>query len=141
MYPRLSILQSSKSRSKSRLWFILGWRNYVLYLTICCKPLSSIFHSSLSEILIDSSVIKKQKLYSKYNNHAQAIQQKSRHVKADYTKNRSKKRQHTDSNNEDVIAALVSPWVLMLARTGAPKPIEDACFLCIDKIIKINLEG
>jgi hypothetical protein len=37
-----------------------------------------------------------------------------------------------------VSAVLVCPCVLMLARTGAPKPIEDVCFLCIHKFIRLN---
>ena len=35
----------------------------------------------------------------------------------------------TDSNNEDVTTALVDPPVLMFARTGAPKPMEESCRL------------
>ena len=35
----------------------------------------------------------------------------------------------TDSSKVDVTAALVTPTVLMLARTGAPKPIEESCLL------------
>lgn len=35
----------------------------------------------------------------------------------------------TDSSNDDVTAALVAPPILMLARTGAPKPIEESCRL------------
>lgn len=38
----------------------------------------------------------------------------------------------TDSNKEDVTVALVIPPVLMLARTGAPKPIEESCRLYIN---------
>lgn len=35
----------------------------------------------------------------------------------------------TDSSKDDVTAALVTPAVLMLARMGAPKPIEESCRL------------
>jgi hypothetical protein len=35
----------------------------------------------------------------------------------------------TDSSKDDVTAALVTPPVLMFARTGAPKPIEESCRL------------
>lgn len=35
----------------------------------------------------------------------------------------------TDSSKDDVTEALVTPPVLMFARTGAPKPIEESCRL------------
>lgn len=35
----------------------------------------------------------------------------------------------TDSSNDDVTTASVNPPVLMLARTGAPNPIEESCRL------------
>ena len=35
----------------------------------------------------------------------------------------------TDSNNDDVTTASVSPPVLMFARTGAPNPMEESCCL------------
>lgn len=35
----------------------------------------------------------------------------------------------TDSIKEDATAACVTPPILMLARTGAPKPIEESCRL------------
>lgn len=35
----------------------------------------------------------------------------------------------TDSNNDDVTRASVNLPVLMFARTGAPKPIEESCRL------------
>lgn len=35
----------------------------------------------------------------------------------------------TDSSKDEVTTALVNPPVLMLARTGAPKPIEESCRL------------
>jgi hypothetical protein len=35
----------------------------------------------------------------------------------------------TDSNKEDVTAALLNPEVLMFVRTEAPKPIEASCCL------------
>lgn len=33
---------------------------------------------------------------------------------------------HTDSNRDEVTAAFVCPPVLMFARTGAPKPMEES---------------
>jgi hypothetical protein len=35
----------------------------------------------------------------------------------------------TDSSKDEVIAPLVTPLVAMLARTGAPKPIDESCRL------------
>lgn len=35
----------------------------------------------------------------------------------------------TDSSKDDVTAALVTPPALMLARTGAPNPIDASCRL------------
>lgn len=35
----------------------------------------------------------------------------------------------TVSKSDDVTRALVNPVCLMLARTGAPKPIEESCRL------------
>lgn len=40
----------------------------------------------------------------------------------------------TDSNNDDVTTAFVAPPALMLARTGAPKPIDESCRLVKSKI-------
>jgi hypothetical protein len=41
----------------------------------------------------------------------------------------------TDSNKEDVTAALLNPEVLMFVRTEAPKPIEASCCLVKRNII------
>lgn len=35
----------------------------------------------------------------------------------------------TDSNNDDLTAAVINPLLLIFARTGAPKPIEESCRL------------
>lgn len=54
----------------------------------------------------------------------------------------------TVSSKDDVTAAFVSPVALILARTGAPKPIEESCRLvnntiCLNsfKMNKYHLTG
>jgi len=44
----------------------------------------------------------------------------------------------TDSSKDDVTAAFVRPPALMLARTGAPKPIEESCRLVYQPLVNIR---
>lgn len=43
----------------------------------------------------------------------------------------------TDSSRDDVTAASITPPALILARTGAPKPIDESCRLVEHKQIPL----